>query len=419
MKRKKAQASIFIALLIALIFFSACKKDNGDNQNDNMPQGSISLEINPESPYVGFLNGDAMPKAEIIIRNMKNSGLVIDKLEIEINYNNNSILAKSYSDNNLYDLLIEDGYGLQILSYESMSNGEKTKLYYSIPTENTNFTYSKPFSPTNYPGIDKIKWQQNKIIPTKAIFIIIFPIEILENCNEINDITVSVEGKLIINNENIRLTKTIQPMNYNSTNCYNLPVNGEWKIIEGRGGNVFAAHHRRGIYSFFNQNVIIPTGRQWSLDFSKEDETGNDITSGQPIYSIFGGVVIEIDHSDAPQKSVRIINTETGDYINYAHLGANTVSLNVGDTVFEGQHLGNLYDWAEYDHHFPHLHIDITYPNNYFEFGPKANSKPILFKNICIRKSKTETWQYIESGVLESGYYFKKADGENCQTCLE
>jgi len=380
----------------------------------------ISIEISPDQPLSGYLLGTARPKSDIVVRNDLSEGFIIESLKAKVIYDDNQEIIWEYSGGELYNKLDTEGYLIEILTIGSSSKGGEQirTLYMSIGAEQENFEIFPPFTTSSYPATDTIGWSKKHILPAGSVAVIAFPIEEILGAEELNVMEISLSGKTD-SGENMTINDTAIPFLYESSQSYSLPVEGVWKIMQGRGTTHLANHHRRGIYPYIeNGEIIIPSGRYFDVDYNKDDVAGNDMTSGQPIYASIDGTVVEVVR-DEHQAHIRTYNSITEEYVHYAHMTTESVIFNEGDYVSQGQLLGELYDWDEYNGEmFPHLHFEVTLAGSQ-GYGPQGKGVPVVYHNICVKEIGRDAWHFVESGVLDSGFYFKNADGPGGESCLE
>ena len=142
--------------------------------------------------------------------------------------------------------------------------------------------------------------------------------------------------------------------------------------------------------------VVVFMGNQWPnkwvenpLDYSEErivELTQKLLDDGVDFnHAILGNYVI-IDHLN-------------GEFSLYAHMSENSVLVNVGDRVKQGQVIGRVGNTSNSD--FPHLHFHLMDSSDF----QTANGLPIIFKNFPYSQAPIYDFEYANS-LLYSDYLF-------------
>ena len=141
--------------------------------------------------------------------------------------------------------------------------------------------------------------------------------------------------------------------------------------------------------------VVVASGNRWPNAWAEPISNPDDRIVEQSMALLEDGV----DFVHVILGNFAIIDHQNGEFSVYAHMSENTVTVQPGDQVRQGQVIGRVGNTSNSD--FPHLHFHLMDSPDFLT----ANGLPIRFKNIP--DAQPGLWDYKSANtLLYSDYNF-------------
>jgi len=225
----------------------------------------------------------------------------------------------------------------------------------------------------------------------------IFGILALTSCT---DALIGDEGKL---DEDLYL-------NYQTKTDLELPFEDEWYIsVGGRthltGGHHFITHNRGQRYAY-DIGIVIDE-RSFSGDGSKNED---HYCFGKRLNAPGDGVIIALENNIEDNRIPGTVNSEinsssiagnyilidhlNGEYSMLAHFKKGTIIVNVGDTVVQGQEVGQAGNSGNSSG--PHLHYHVQNTPNYLDgLGLPAQFQNYRTDDVFVERGEPVRHQFV------------------------
>lgn len=212
----------------------------------------------------------------------------------------------------------------------------------------------------------------------------------------------------------------VSPASYTTKTDLILPARGRLLVYDGHD---FYGHHRRFDYMIpplqalgFNSNFMrysydfVPTNPQGEMFQGTETDNASYFGFGAPLLAVGGGKVVALVNDQPDNRSFDqsqlatkpmvlfgnylVIDHGNGEFSVYGHLKQGSAKVKVGETVKQGQLIGQI--GASGSANFPHLHYEL-------QNGPatQAEGLPSYFRDFTrLLGAKTIT---VKSGMVDTG----------------
>jgi murein DD-endopeptidase MepM/ murein hydrolase activator NlpD len=236
-------------------------------------------------------------------------------------------------------------------------------------------------------------------------------------------LTITVQGKNL-KGKTMTADGSLRVENYQSKNKYTFPLKGRWLAAAAPS---LIAHHRWAAVQEFAFDFI-KIGDELSTYKNKGELLSDYFAYGEPVYAIGDGTVVSLlngieESSDNLKKASEteqeyfgrvqtmqqklmakgfqyiygnhvMIRHANGEYSTYLHLKNGSPTVKVGDSVKQGQQIGELGHSGNSTE--PHLHFQVVN-------GPDlmySRSLPVSFTNITFFPDDNGSLRHIHAGQI-------------------
>lgn len=208
-----------------------------------------------------------------------------------------------------------------------------------------------------------------------------------------------------------------------------LPIRGEWLVevspadrIPSHGTDYFGLRYAFDFIQIDSKNPGHPTHDKSNMDyFTKGIPLNSYYCFGKPIYAPFSGKVVTVENNMLDGKKASwlsdqtsalrnslflnpkreeiktiagnyvVIEKEAGIYAVFCHIKSNTVEVQVGEIIYQGQLIGKVGHTGNSTE--PHLHFHLMDSAD----PEKAQGLPLVFSQY--ETCKNEKWQQVVDGL--------------------
>lgn len=170
---------------------------------------------------------------------------------------------------------------------------------------------------------------------------------------------------------------------WKSEHVYRLPFEGEWAVTAGGGSTDVNYHATTATYRWAYDFTPVKDGERHSGD---GDELSDYYCYGEPVLAPQGGEVIDVEGDkrdnepgEFDAESVLgnrvVIEVDEGEYLFVAHMKQDSVIIEKGDTVEQGDKLGECGNSGR--SLYPHVHVHLQNTKDF----PMSESLPLVFSD--------------------------------------